>query len=130
MNTQKIDVKLFKKELKQKLEELKGVGAGALSAKAGAKALSAKAEAEAGAEAGVGVGVGALSAEALNAEIDKIIHYIDYTHPQSVTTKSIQVCAMDVKGILYFVDAFQNVYKTEDILNEVDNPKRIGKVIL
>jgi hypothetical protein len=87
----KIDIKVFKKELKQKLQELK-------------------------------------TNENYETGIDALIQYIDNTNPQ-ITTKSMQVCAIDVKGIMYFADAFQNVYRTEDVLNEVDNPRIIGKTV-
>ena len=38
-----------------------------------------------------------------------------------------EVVAKDIHGIVYYVDTFNNVYKTEDILNQVKNPQIIAK---
>jgi hypothetical protein len=40
--------------------------------------------------------------------------------------KKLEVSAREIDGIVYYVDNFKNVYRTEDILNEVDNPKIIA----
>jgi hypothetical protein len=40
--------------------------------------------------------------------------------------KKLEVSAREMDGIVYYVDEFQNVYRTEDILNEVENPKIIA----
>ena len=37
------------------------------------------------------------------------------------------VVAKDIHGIVYYIDQFNNVYKTEDILNEKKNPEIIAK---
>jgi hypothetical protein len=42
-------------------------------------------------------------------------------------TKSVEVIAKEIDGIVYYVDEFKNVYKTEDILNEKENPQIIAK---
>jgi hypothetical protein len=42
-------------------------------------------------------------------------------------TKKLDVSAREMDGIVYYVDDFQNVYRTEDILNEKDNPQIIAK---
>jgi hypothetical protein len=34
---------------------------------------------------------------------------------------------VDIKGIIYFIDHLKNVYKTEDILEEKENPRIIAK---
>ena len=39
---------------------------------------------------------------------------------------SLEVSAEDVCGIIYYIDKFDNVYKTEDILKGVENPGIIG----
>jgi hypothetical protein len=39
---------------------------------------------------------------------------------------SLEVTAEDVGGIIYYIDKFNNVYKTEDILNGIENPTVIG----
>ena len=62
--------------------------------------------------------------------MDQFIDSTDVTCTSQSSKKTVQVCAVDVKGILYFVDAFQNVYKTEDVLNQMENPKIIGRAIL
>jgi len=41
--------------------------------------------------------------------------------------KSVEVIAKEIDGIVYYVDEFKNVYKTEDILNEKENPQIIAK---
>jgi hypothetical protein len=38
-----------------------------------------------------------------------------------------EVVAKDIHGIVYYVDQYNNVYKTEDILNEKKNPEVIAK---
>lgn len=38
-----------------------------------------------------------------------------------------EVFAKDIHGIVYYIDQFHNVYKTEDILNEKKNPEIIAK---
>ena len=39
----------------------------------------------------------------------------------------IEVVAREINGIVYYLDNFSNVYKTEDILEEKQNPKIIAK---
>ena len=41
--------------------------------------------------------------------------------------KNMEVIATDINGIIYYVDEYKNVYKTEDILNALENPKIIAK---
>jgi len=41
-------------------------------------------------------------------------------------TKKMEVFAKEMEGIVYYVDEFHNVYRTEDILNEVENPKVVA----
>jgi len=36
--------------------------------------------------------------------------------------KNIEVIAKEMEGIVYYVDEFKNVYRTEDVLNEKENP--------
>jgi hypothetical protein len=38
-----------------------------------------------------------------------------------------EVFAKDIHGIVYYIDQYNNVYKTEDILNEKKNPEIIAK---
>jgi hypothetical protein len=41
--------------------------------------------------------------------------------------KKLDVVATDVNGIVYYIDKFMNVYKTEDILSGKTNPAVIAK---
>jgi hypothetical protein len=41
--------------------------------------------------------------------------------------KKIEVSAKEMEGIVYYVDEFQNVFRTEDILNEKENPQVVAK---
>ena len=41
--------------------------------------------------------------------------------------QKIEVIAQDIDGIVYYIDKFSNVYRTEDILNEKENPQIIAK---
>ena len=43
--------------------------------------------------------------------------------------EKIEVFAEDIKGIVYYIDKFNNVYKTEDILQGKENPKIIAKCV-
>lgn len=55
------------------------------------------------------------------------------THHKHPTTegqdpvKKMDVIAKEMEGIVYYVDDFQNVYRTEDILNEKENPQVVAK---
>jgi hypothetical protein len=44
-----------------------------------------------------------------------------------VCTKKIDVVATDIMGIVYYIDKFNNVYKTEDILEGKTDPQIIAK---
>lgn len=48
---------------------------------------------------------------------------------KEILEKKIEVIAEEVMGIVYYIDNNNNVYKTEDILKEIENPKIIGKCI-
>jgi len=43
--------------------------------------------------------------------------------------QKMEVIAEDVCGIIYYIDKFNNVYKTEDILEGIQNPRVIAKCI-
>jgi hypothetical protein len=45
------------------------------------------------------------------------------------TTQKIEVFAEDIQGIVYYIDKFNNVYKTEDIISGKENPDIIAKCI-
>ncbi len=52
----------------------------------------------------------------------------DITAPDN-TTQKMEVIATEIKGIVYYVDKYDNVYKTEDILQGVHNPAIIAKCV-
>ena len=45
------------------------------------------------------------------------------------TIQKLDVFAEDVNGIIYYIDKFNNVYKTEDILEGKSNPLIIAKCV-
>lgn len=45
------------------------------------------------------------------------------------TNVNVDVFAQEVMGIVYYIDNNYNVYKTEDIMNGIENPKIIAKYI-
>jgi len=48
----------------------------------------------------------------------------------SVANHKMEVFAEEIKGIVYYIDKYFNVYNTEDILSEKPNPKIIAKYVL
>ena len=40
----------------------------------------------------------------------------------------LEINAEDVNGIIYYIDKYSNVYRTEDVFNETENPQIIGKL--
>ena len=45
------------------------------------------------------------------------------------TTKKVEVNAIDIKGIVYYLDNTGNVYDTEDIISNSKNPRIIAKYV-
>jgi hypothetical protein len=45
------------------------------------------------------------------------------------TLQKKQVFAEDINGIVYYIDNISNVYKTEDILQEKQNPEIIAQYV-
>lgn len=45
------------------------------------------------------------------------------------TNEKLEVIAEDIKGIVYYVDKYNNVYKTEDILSNKLNPQIIATCV-
>ena len=41
--------------------------------------------------------------------------------------QNLEVVAEDIFGIVYYIDKYNNVYKTEDILKGIENPQVIAK---
>ena len=54
-------------------------------------------------------------------------HYKQSTPEGQDPVKKMDVIAKEMEGIVYYVDDFQNVYRTEDILNEKENPQVVAK---
>ena len=46
-----------------------------------------------------------------------------------ITTKKIELSAIDIKGIVYYLDNTENVYDTEDVISNIKNPRIIAKYI-
>jgi hypothetical protein len=46
---------------------------------------------------------------------------------ESVANLKVNVFAVNIKGIVYYIDKSNNVYNTEDILEEKENPRIISK---
>jgi hypothetical protein len=46
-----------------------------------------------------------------------------------LTTQKIEVWVQDIQGIVYYIDKFNNVYDTADIIKNQVNPKIIAKYI-
>ena len=44
-----------------------------------------------------------------------------------VTTTKVEVWVQEIKGINYYIDASNNVYKPEDIISNMQNPNIIAK---
>jgi hypothetical protein len=44
--------------------------------------------------------------------------------------QKLQVVAEEIGGIVYYVDSFNNVYKTEDVMEEKADPEIIAKYVL
>jgi hypothetical protein len=44
-------------------------------------------------------------------------------------SEKLEVFAEDIKGIVYYLDKYNNVYKTEDILQGKENPQIIAKYV-
>lgn len=43
--------------------------------------------------------------------------------------KVLDVFATDVMGIVYYIDNFNNVYNTEDVMNNIENPRIVAKYV-
>jgi len=49
------------------------------------------------------------------------------TEKQSVSLKKSEVWTQDINGIMYYIDANENIYKTEDVLKNKTNPAIYAK---
>ena len=43
--------------------------------------------------------------------------------------KQVIIQAKEINGVIYYIDDYENVYKMEDIIQEVENPTIIGRYI-
>jgi len=46
-----------------------------------------------------------------------------------LNTQKVEVWAQDIKGIIYYIDKFNNVYDNTDIIKNITNPKIIAKYV-
>jgi hypothetical protein len=54
---------------------------------------------------------------------------IDLQNESKTNTQKIEVWAQDIQGIIYYIDKFNNVYETSDIIKNILNPKIIAKYV-
>ena len=54
---------------------------------------------------------------------------MDISDDLNTHTEKVEVCAQDIKGIIYYVDKNNNVYKAEDVITDKVNPKIIAKYV-
>ena len=52
------------------------------------------------------------------------------TNIQEQPKKIMQVFTQEIQGILYYIDNDENIYNTEDIINKITNPRKVGKYIV
>ena len=45
----------------------------------------------------------------------------------NVSKQKVNVWAQDIKGIIYYIDNNNNVYQTEEVVNNMENPRVIAK---
>ena len=55
--------------------------------------------------------------------------FIENSDEQKVNTHKVEVWAQDIQGIVYYIDKFNNVYETADIIKNQVNPKIIAKYV-
>ena len=54
---------------------------------------------------------------------------VDVHDEGKVNTQKVEVWAQDIQGIVYYIDKFNNVYDTADIIKNQVNPKIIAKYV-
>ena len=52
---------------------------------------------------------------------------IDSKEDNTKTNQTLEVFAQEIKGIVYYIDHYHNVYNTEQIMSNQENPETIGK---
>ena len=54
---------------------------------------------------------------------------MDTSDEPKINTTKVEVWAQDIQGIVYYIDKFNNVYDTADIIKNQVNPKIIAKYV-
>lgn len=54
---------------------------------------------------------------------------VDSENEAKITTQKIEVWAEDIQGIMYYIDKYNNVYQTEDIVSNKTKPNIIAKYV-
>ena len=67
--------------------------------------------------------------EYCGTHVKGVPHGIINTNDTTTSNRKIEVSAIDIKGIIYYLDNIGNVYDTEDIVSNNKNPKIIAKYI-
>ena len=60
----------------------------------------------------------------------KVVRPNDYVSNLRIETKqTIKVFTENIHGIIYYIDEYLNVYNTEDILDEKEDPRIVAKAV-
>jgi hypothetical protein len=54
---------------------------------------------------------------------------VDSSDEPKINTQKVELWAQDIKGIVYYIDKYNNVYDTADIIKNKLNPKIIAKYL-
>lgn len=54
---------------------------------------------------------------------------VDNSDEPKINTQKVELWAQDIKGIVYYIDKYNNVYDTADIIKNKVNPKIIAKYL-
>lgn len=54
---------------------------------------------------------------------------VENLNEPKINTHKVEVWAQDIQGIIYYIDKFNNVYDTPDIIKNQVNPKIIAKYV-
>ena len=53
----------------------------------------------------------------------------DQNMDRKENNENLEVFVEEIQGIVYYIDKYNNVYKTEDILEGIENPSIIAKCV-
>lgn len=61
----------------------------------------------------------------------KVLPYgvFEVANEQEESKKVVNVTAENIKGIMYYIDEFLNVYNTEDVVNGKEDPRIVAKAV-